>query len=154
MTVSATAIAQTYMHVENVGETATYLINDVQVMTFSATDLNVAINSGTAPYAMNDVVKIIFDDIASVNENVHAPTVAVYPNPSSGIFTLDVMNGSSDNVTIDVFNVVGSRISTDAYTSSGGLLSKTIDISGSADGIYIVRIGNGKNVITRKIVKR
>jgi hypothetical protein len=74
--------------------------------------------------------------------------IKVYPNPSSGVFTLNTSIGSSKD--IFVYDVNGKII-----FESKGLVenSMQIDLSNHAEGIYILRVTDGENSLTKKIIK-
>lgn len=91
-------------------------------------------------------------EISSKNEEAR-----VYPNPTSGIFTLQwsIVSGQSSVGQIEIFNVLGMKIFSKEIITSGSQFS--IDLSTQPDGIYLYRIvsgqddiiGNGKIVIDR-----
>ncbi len=147
--------AQTNMHLETVAGTSTYLIDDVKVITFSSTDLLVENISGVqTPYVLNDVVKITFDDISdAVKEVENTADVEVYPNPSTGMVTLDIKNGNASEYEIYVYDALGSLVETIKLPSNGSELNARIDFEKFSNGVYIMRIsGNNDSSITRKII--
>jgi len=76
--------------------------------------------------------------------------VAVYPNPSSGQFTIKT-TGRLNGYTIEVYNVVGEKV----YESVASNSQNIINLSGCAAGMYFVylksdeSVGVGKVVITK-----
>lgn len=74
----------------------------------------------------------------------------VYPNPSSGIFNLNVpQNITVENAFIDVMDINGKSV----YNSkiSSGL--NTLDLTELANGMYFIRMNDGINDYFRKLVK-
>ena len=69
----------------------------------------------------------------------------IYPNPSEGIFNLD-LNGTSF-VEIRILNSLGQEIK--EFTTSKNTL---IDLSNNAKGIYSILIKSGDDILTKKIV--
>ena len=69
--------------------------------------------------------------------------VNVYPNPATTVINIDNAEGSQ----ISVFDLNGRMISNVESASA----NQTIDASNLAKGMYIVRIANGNNVITKKV---
>lgn len=64
-------------------------------------------------------------------------TIAVYPNPSTSIFTIDLTATKEEYTSVKVFNVVGQTI------YQGNLMPKAsnpIDLSNSPSGYYIARV--------------
>jgi hypothetical protein len=75
-------------------------------------------------------------------------TINIYPNPSDGIINIDIEN--INNATIEIYDVNGSMIFSKALHSE----SEKIDISGFAEGIYLVKVKQDNSVIIEKVVVR
>ena len=151
-----TANAQTYMHVINTGTEGIYDVDLVPVVTFTTTDVVVDNNGTAAPYVMVDVSKIVFNASSfplSVEEIVIS-TVGIFPNPTNGVVTLDVINEDATEFVVDIYNVTGSLVSSTTYPSNGGVLYERVDLSSYVNGIYMIRINSGNDIITNKILKK
>lgn len=77
--------------------------------------------------------------------------IKVYPNPSEGIFSLEISNIDIDKLNVDVMDITGRVIFTSVEEAKGGL-SKTIDLSSFAKGVYYLRLQSGSSSETRRIV--
>ncbi|MEI7980208.1 MAG: C25 family cysteine peptidase [Bacteroidota bacterium] len=75
--------------------------------------------------------------------------LSVYPNPSDGKFTLRFANGK-ESVHIRIMNAIGNVVYEAAYVPAGR--AKTIDLSAQPKGIYMIRVEDANQTITRKIV--
>jgi hypothetical protein len=73
---------------------------------------------------------------------------AVYPNPSNGVFVLHALRPSSTFYAVTVFDIVGNSLRHFRWTGEKYLL----DLGGSAKGVYIVRVSDGKEEVFRKLV--
>lgn len=69
--------------------------------------------------------------------------VNVYPNPATTVINIDNAEGAQ----ISVYDLSGRMVSNVESASA----NQTIDASNLAKGMYIVRIANGNNVITKKV---
>ena len=69
--------------------------------------------------------------------------VNVYPNPATTVINIDNAEGAQ----VSVFDINGRMVSNVNNASA----NQTIDASNFAKGMYIVRIANGNNVITKKV---
>ncbi|MBI4931802.1 MAG: VCBS repeat-containing protein [Bacteroidetes bacterium] len=104
-----------------------------------ATNLN---SSRSNVYKVNNPI--------SVNEAVNNFYVNIYPNPNSGIFTLDLRNNISGSAIIKVYNVLGEEVK---QINCLGCKSKTtIDLSKQSKGVYYLQISTNDKVITKKII--
>ena len=79
------------------------------------------------------------------------PDFQIYPNPSSGRFTI-ITNNGYENASVQIFDCTGKQIR--SYPM-GALLQMEMDVSDAPSGIYFVRIilQNG-NIITLKLIKQ
>jgi hypothetical protein len=69
--------------------------------------------------------------------------ISVYPNPSSGIFTISGLE-KYEEFTISVIDAYGRVI-------NDNINSNVLDISSSAKGIYFVKISKEKNSVIKRI---
>jgi Secretion system C-terminal sorting domain len=81
----------------------------------------------------------------------------VYPNPSTGIFTIQ-SSVASNQWSVEVYNVLGEQVYSNSPEHSGPLAnSYQLDLSSNPNGIYFYRVisengglvGEGKIVIER-----
>ncbi|MBI2281871.1 MAG: T9SS type A sorting domain-containing protein [Bacteroidetes bacterium] len=144
------ANAQTFMNVYNSGGINGHDVDLVPTVTFTTTD--VVVNGIGAPYTMSDVSKITFgaDLSTGINEELLNSSVVAYPNPTSGVITLNI-NDNTKGVVVNIYNVAGSLISSTTY--KGNVVNEKIDLSSFDNGIYMMIINSNNNVITKKIVK-
>ena len=68
----------------------------------------------------------------------------IYPNPSKGIFTLDLGEGSWN---VNVYDMTGRCVKQSQIESQG-----EIDLSANEKGVYFVKALNGSREFTKKIV--
>jgi hypothetical protein len=80
-------------------------------------------------------------------------TVSVYPNPSEGLFQLQMLTAGDENVEIEVVNMVGNRVHTGQLVSNG-LLNASINLSHLSKGVYVLRINAGGISTTKRLVKQ
>ncbi len=83
----------------------------------------------------------------SIEENP-LESISIYPNPSNGIFNIDIYN-ADNNVNMIVINAQGQIV----YSEKVGT-STQIDLSNQPDGIYFVKFINNNNITIKKIIVR
>ena len=74
--------------------------------------------------------------------------INVYPNPTSGKFTVSVENAGKDAV-VKVGDILGNVISARVIDNLNGTYS--VDMSAVADGVYFVQVKNGDYFATKRI---
>lgn len=84
--------------------------------------------------------------------NTSTQEIKVYPNPSSnGIFTLSVKNSTAKQLNIYITNVLGEKV----YQSSEAIaadVSKSINISSFAKGIYSIKLELDAEVLVKQVM--
>lgn len=80
--------------------------------------------------------------------------ISLYPNPSTGKFNLSITNPLNGKVWISIFDISGREVTRIQALKQGNGFLQPIDITGSPDGVYLVRIAlEGGGQITRRVVK-
>jgi photosystem II stability/assembly factor-like uncharacterized protein len=67
-------------------------------------------------------------------------TCRTWPNPSKGLFQLEVNSGTPGKVHIQIINLSGQLVLDRQYDSGNGILIRPIDLSREAKGIYQLRV--------------
>ncbi|OFY80957.1 MAG: hypothetical protein A2281_12930 [Bacteroidetes bacterium RIFOXYA12_FULL_38_20] len=78
--------------------------------------------------------------------------ITIYPNPNDGKFMIKGEVNTTKNVNITIFSATGNKILT--LTSPNGKISREIDLSGFANGTYIVQVEFNNTHYTKKIIKK
>lgn len=73
----------------------------------------------------------------------------IYPNPNSGIFTIEVSPNISDKLSLKIFDDLGKLI----YQHDGVIAGKfEMDLSDKAKGIYLLQVNDGQGIYLKKLV--
>ena len=113
----------------------------------SATDVSPWVAVGSSGCDTN-----VYNYLATLSNNdfyVNDSKVKVYPNPSKGIYNIDLSN-ENEPTTITVFNILGEQVFKQSLTPE---IQNQIDISNVANGYYIARINNESLDTIQKIIK-
>jgi hypothetical protein len=87
------------------------------------------------------------------NLDEDAFSLAVAPNPSSGMFYLSIINPNGTEVNLKVMNLLGGVIHKESVKQNG-LIRKTLDLKGLPNGIYFMVVESDDQVISKKIIKK
>jgi hypothetical protein len=105
---------------------------------------------GNIFYAVNST-NFSIDKTTGVEDNLFA-NFKMYPNPSKGkvAITFDVI--SSDDISIQLFDIRGRMIDAQQYKVTSNTFQKEMNYQSVAKGIYILKITNGQNRLSKKII--
>ncbi|PKP39720.1 MAG: hypothetical protein CVT98_00735 [Bacteroidetes bacterium HGW-Bacteroidetes-15] len=83
-------------------------------------------------------------------DNVMSSTLKLYPNPSSGIVTLELSSQSNGQVTFEVYSIVGQLVLQKSLAITE--IKTSIDLSSLNPGVYQVRVKDKSGVIGNKAI--
>ncbi len=75
----------------------------------------------------------------------------VFPNPTSGQLTLELLEPAlSGQVSIEIFSMMGERVFS---ATKPGARQYELDLSGHPGGIYFIRLSQGNEVETQRVIR-
>jgi Leucine-rich repeat (LRR) protein len=77
--------------------------------------------------------------------DIYKKGIKVYPNPSSGVFTLEF---NSDSYLVSIYSVIGNKV----YENISNTSKHKIDLSNYPKGIYFVKIKKDNKVYNNRII--
>lgn len=105
---------------------------------------------GVVNTATLNICSKVYTQTVLSNEQFQFNNFSIFPNPSTGIFTIQTKNSIS-NANITVADMNGRIV---YQTNAENLDSKTIDLNNLSNGIYILNISNGDFNHSQKLVKQ
>lgn len=116
------------------------------------------INDGTQSSASNLAFKVFInkstlsiDEVALNPNNIY--NLKIYPNPSNGIFSIEVFIPNTQQNTLEVYNLLGKKVKSIVIEKSIGLKEIALDLASMASGEYILVFKNKQHTIEKKIIK-
>jgi hypothetical protein len=98
---------------------------------------------------------LAFVGLHDLDKNKVFDDVFVYPNPSSGIFTIEMEGLMSDKmINFNVYNVMGQIVHKEDYKAHDSFISKQINLSALSEGIYFINIIQNNKSLTVKVIKQ
>lgn len=80
-------------------------------------------------------------------------SLSIYPNPTSDAVNIQFqLNGGSKDVDLVLSDVLGRTLYTEQMKNFNGTYNQPLDLSREANGVYILHLRVGSDVISRKIV--
>jgi hypothetical protein len=86
-------------------------------------------------------------------QNGKMEIVSVYPNPANQILNVEILSGSDEPVSLELMNMQGiSILKISQILMQSGWGREKVDISGVAQGVYMLKVTCGNLVEIRKVI--
>lgn len=100
----------------------------------------------------NNISDSVFYNFVGLEPHSALNSLAVFPNPNKGEFTVRFKADLPGDVEISVTDMVGRVVFSEIHKEVGGDFSKDIDLSSAGTGVYFLRFSAGGLTANRKIV--
>jgi hypothetical protein len=133
--------------------TSTFQNPMVMYSTAGSYDVTLTVSDGVDSHSITFEDFILVNVCTGISESSPG-NISIRPNPSNGIFTIDLDGIRSDNLQIKVLNTLGNEVYSDNSISVSGNFSRTIDLSCLHKGLYFVVIETGQESTVNRIIIR
>ncbi len=115
--------------------------------------LKTNVNQYTGYMARFDITAI---SVGFTDEEVYSNTLfSIYPNPTAGVFTLQVNEVKGEDVCIKIYDILGQEVFNRNFANYYGTLQEQIDLSILNNGVYMVTVQVGNRFVkTERIIKQ
>ncbi len=79
--------------------------------------------------------------------------IEVFPNPGAGMFNVEI-DGFGDEVEIMVYDAQGKQISREVKAVENYFLKTQVDLEGMENGIYFIKVTDGKKTEVKQLIKQ
>lgn len=86
-----------------------------------------------------------------LSDQASLANVHVYPNPTSGLVTLDMFSQSQEEYRLDILDMQGRNLRTERLLVSGSLRHR-VSLAGNGAGIYLLRVTGQNGAKTIRVV--
>ncbi len=91
-------------------------------------------------------------DVLNSMEELVAKTFSVRPNPSAGVFQLQLNNSNQSIESVSVLNLVGQEVFSKNFSAEAPVNTTAIDLSGLSNGQYILRVNQNGSALFSQII--
>ena len=78
--------------------------------------------------------------------------MALYPNPTTGVFTLELGLAEDEKTEIKVMNAIGQIIMLQNHNFISGNNKTVLDLSGINKGVYFVEVKTATKVMVQRLI--
>jgi hypothetical protein len=89
-----------------------------------------------------------------LDENALGQTLAAFPNPNTGMFTVRISGASEFEGQLEVLNLMGQLVSATSVDKRSASLDVNLDLSDYAKGIYMVRLSGSEGQAVLRVAVR
>jgi hypothetical protein len=109
------------------------------------------LNHGDNIGACGTYSKVAKSPILETSSSVE-PGLSVYPNPTSGSFSIQINSLTSGKATINIVTINGQIVEQRDVVLTEGIQSFSFNISGKASGVYLIKVSGIEGVNTQNLI--
>jgi len=106
-------------------------------------------NGGDSDYS-NEVSAGLITGLA---DDLLKNSILIYPNPSTGVFNLKIVDAKLGKYDVVLTDIVGKVINNYSFEKQGSSSEQLFDLSNQPKGIYLIQISNGEGKSTHRLMK-
>jgi len=107
-----------------------------------------------ASCSSTDTIAVYFDDCTGLLEIGKAWDIKVSPNPSNGVFNIQINSNASGNIEMAICNLVGNVVYYEPSIGVEGIIFRSVDMQAKPAGIYFLTVkGNGINLKKKLVIQ-
>ncbi len=99
----------------------------------------------------NTILTAVFDDISSIQEVQQSIRYQVYPNPVRDVFSVSI-EPQPNGIELMIIDMHGRQIEHRNIPASGSEILETFDTTNLPKGIYFIRLSNGSQTATHRLI--
>jgi len=114
-------------------------------------DVTLTVSDGVDSHTITFEDFILVNICTGISESM-ADNISIWPNPNTGIFTLDMEGMQTDQLKIKVMNTLGHEVYRESNGYVNGNYRRTIDLSGLNKGLYFMVIETVQESSVHRII--
>jgi len=114
-------------------------------------DYQVSIGNIQGCFTRSDIITIPTGD-TGMDDVDPFEGLKIYPNPTTGLFTIEIDNNIFGELMVSVFSEQGKELLATRFEKSSEHFSTQIDLNGKPEGLYIINLLIDRYLATRKII--
>lgn len=104
------------------------------------------------PCGIDQVIQTVVVTGVGISESVSSINIELFPNPTSGQFTISIENSGADDIAIEISDMEGRKVMALSDKVNGSIYEQQFDISNFANGVYYIKVISGSEMKIEKLV--
>ncbi len=151
--ITLSAKSGNYYYLWSTGDTTQQISIDTTSLGGNGTyNIWVAVTEKVSGCASVDTLAVTFSTCLGVNKLNKKLNSFIYPNPSNGIFTLNINTSNVKELNVTLMNLQGQTVYSKNNFVNIENVHEQIDLSSNAKGVYFINITSDKGVKTHKVI--
>lgn len=146
VTLSGTG-ASTYAWSDGISNGIAFTPTTTHTYTVTGTAINTCSNTATKLVTVSNCGGGI-----GIEEYTPVEEITIYPNPTTGVFNISILNASFNQIWISVFDITGKEVFNTTDRNTNAEYKKQINLGNLTTGMYYVRLNTGTDVKTKKLI--
>jgi hypothetical protein len=110
------------------------------------------VSTWAPPQTVDYLLNVSFEELSTgVDDDALMNSLKVYPNPTTGMFTVSISSAEASDLTLELVNISGQTVYRNEVKSVYSY-NEEIDASAFAKGVYYLKVNNGDDVKVEKII--
>ena len=99
-----------------------------------------------------DTIEVLIESCTGIDNLSNSIDYSIYPNPSTGLFVIDISSFEGKTISYSISDLTGSDIfASDTYTNRSRI-KNILDLRQQAKGMYFITFKSDKGTLTRKLI--
>jgi PKD repeat protein len=111
----------------------------------------IGISNDNQCFAFSDTIRIP-KGVTGIEDTDPFTGLKIYPNPTPGLFTIEMDNNFFSELVIEIFNQNGSKTLNIEFEKTSEHFKSQINLSGQSKGIYIINLAIKNYTASRKLI--
>ncbi len=99
----------------------------------------------------SDTTSVMVDNTVSLSDFDYVTSLSISPNPTNGKAVIELELSQISEVGVSIYSVVGELVES-FEESNTTQLSRQVDLSAYADGVYVVRFTINEQTVTKRMI--
>ncbi len=101
---------------------------------------------------VKDLYKL-YSPSTGITETRPLQEISLYPNPAVSTFSIAGIT-DAEKIHYSLLNLMGEELRSGTISAGGNYFTEKVQVNDLAAGIYFLQITDGKNIVTKKIIKK